>query len=451
MPDKKKSTKVLKISAACVIFLILHAQESWAASCADLTRQIGQLRSASSSAGNKWDAAAKRQAQALGMAQRDARYFSCGAANAQTACAALIPKIARMKQNLESLQRQSRKAGGAGRNQRRLAKLERAYNRKACASQKQTRTAAAPTVRYANSRGDGRPLLPQSQDNIIAPHGASPPSQASQRQRELDLFLARPRKENAPRRASSSTSPSYSQAHYDYNDGLVSSRFGRGNYRTVCVRTCDGFFFPVSFSVKKEAFSRDEAVCRSMCPAADVRLFVHRNPGETVENLMALDGARYDEEPNANLFRTKYVDGCSCSGDPGERQTMTSLIRSDEDAAAGYLRSRSLEPLNGDGAAAPNLRESIDVAAFKAPAGADPDSKMNALLGYNPNLEQSNGSFEVLTRRKRLPATSSTRPEAQTHEEEDISHGETAEEDNSPAVKKKKPVRVVGPEYYLGQ
>ena len=38
-----------------------------------------------------------------------------------------------------------------------------------------------------------------------------------------------------------------------------------GTYRTVCVRLCDGSFYPISFSTTPDNFARDEAQCRSSC------------------------------------------------------------------------------------------------------------------------------------------------------------------------------------------
>src|SRR5262245_22590239 len=43
-------------------------------------------------------------------------------------------------------------------------------------------------------------------------------------------------------------------------------------YRTVCVRTCDGYYFPISYSTTPASFPNDEQVCQRMCPAAEVAL-----------------------------------------------------------------------------------------------------------------------------------------------------------------------------------
>src|SRR5580704_8328256 len=52
-----------------------------------------------------------------------------------------------------------------------------------------------------------------------------------------------------------------------------------GTYRTVCVRACDGFFFPISFATTPAKFPDDEKTCKSLCPAAEATLFSYRNPG----------------------------------------------------------------------------------------------------------------------------------------------------------------------------
>jgi hypothetical protein len=50
-----------------------------------------------------------------------------------------------------------------------------------------------------------------------------------------------------------------------------------GRYRSVCVRTCDGFFFPVSYQTYANRLAQDATVCQSSC-AAPAELYVYRNP-----------------------------------------------------------------------------------------------------------------------------------------------------------------------------
>ena len=83
-------------------------------------------------------------------------------------------------------------------------------------------------------------------------------------------------------------------------------------YRTLCVRECDGYYYPVSFSTFPSQFDRDANVCASRC-AAPVELYVHQNPGEDVEQMVSLDGRRYENHPNAWKYRSLFVKGCSCN------------------------------------------------------------------------------------------------------------------------------------------
>ncbi len=66
-------------------------------------------------------------------------------------------------------------------------------------------------------------------------------------------------------------------------------------YRTICVRTCDGFFFPISSSTVPGRFRDDERICQRQCPAAEVQLFSHRASGEDVSRAVSLAGKQYSE------------------------------------------------------------------------------------------------------------------------------------------------------------
>ena len=88
-------------------------------------------------------------------------------------------------------------------------------------------------------------------------------------------------------------------------------------FRTLCVRTCDGFYFPVSFATVPARFQEDENICKRLCPAAEVFLYSHPNPGGEVEQAVSINGSRYSELPNAFKYRQEYNAGCSCRA-PGQ-------------------------------------------------------------------------------------------------------------------------------------
>jgi len=86
-----------------------------------------------------------------------------------------------------------------------------------------------------------------------------------------------------------------------------------GNFRTLCVRTCDGYYFPISFSVPASRFQDDAQTCQRMCPAAQVSLYAYHNPGEEMtQAVSATDGRPYTELPTAFRYRTEFNSACSC-------------------------------------------------------------------------------------------------------------------------------------------
>jgi hypothetical protein len=103
-----------------------------------------------------------------------------------------------------------------------------------------------------------------------------------------------------------------------------------GTYRTVCVRTCDGGYFPISFSTSPARFADDERSCKALCPATEAELYAYRNPGEDINQAVSVNGAPYTALPNAFKFRTEFNPSCACKA-PG--QTWSEALKSIDDKA----------------------------------------------------------------------------------------------------------------------
>ncbi len=84
-----------------------------------------------------------------------------------------------------------------------------------------------------------------------------------------------------------------------------------GRYHSVCVRLCDGFFYPIHYSTYGSLLGQDAQQCQSNC-AAPAELYVYRNPGQEIEQSVSLNGSAYMDLPVALKFRKEYVKGCSC-------------------------------------------------------------------------------------------------------------------------------------------
>ncbi|MDB5606594.1 MAG: hypothetical protein JWP25_3494 [Bradyrhizobium sp.] len=117
------------------------------------------------------------------------------------------------------------------------------------------------------------------------------------------------------------------------NPGVPGADVGpqSGTYRTVCVRTCDGFYFPISFATVPARFPDDEKTCKALCPATDANLFTYRNPGEDMSSAVSVNGQPYSSSPNAFRYRQEFNPSCACKA---AGQTWSDALKTIDDKAA---------------------------------------------------------------------------------------------------------------------
>lgn len=247
-------TRLTASMALAASFGAVDVDGALAASCSSLK---SQLASASRGSGQSatYRRAAKRQRAELATTRGLAARAGCTRrTNAQ--CRTLESTIAAMERRVADLDRRAKGDPSA-------ASLKRRIARKGCDAPKRGAAKAKPAPKVSREA------------TVVA---AKPARQAS---------VARPTAPGAPR---------------------------GGAWRTVCVRTCDGYFFPVSNAVAPQSFPTDVKRCAAMCPRAETRLFVHgRNGG--ADTMIDRTGKRYeamdyafghtkpDYKPNA---------GCTC-------------------------------------------------------------------------------------------------------------------------------------------
>jgi hypothetical protein len=104
-----------------------------------------------------------------------------------------------------------------------------------------------------------------------------------------------------------------------------------GTFRTVCVRTCDGAYFPISFATMPARFPDDEKTCKALCPATEAMLYAYRNPGEDMNQAVSIGGQPYSQMPNAFRFRQEFNPSCACKA---AGQTWSDALKNVDDKAA---------------------------------------------------------------------------------------------------------------------
>lgn len=79
-----------------------------------------------------------------------------------------------------------------------------------------------------------------------------------------------------------------------------------GPASAYCVRTSDGFYFPVQAHAGVSAAQ----ACQAFCPAGRTRLY----SGSGIDHAVASDGSRYVDLDTAYLYRKQLVAGATCNG-----------------------------------------------------------------------------------------------------------------------------------------
>ncbi len=77
----------------------------------------------------------------------------------------------------------------------------------------------------------------------------------------------------------------------------------------LCVRQCDGYFFPLNYTERGGATLSD--FCKASCPNAEVSVYT-RVPGQTIETAVGLDGKPYMDLPAALKYQKSLDSSCSC-------------------------------------------------------------------------------------------------------------------------------------------
>ncbi|WP_375411238.1 DUF2865 domain-containing protein [uncultured Bradyrhizobium sp.] len=162
-----------------------------------------------------------------------------------------------------------------------------------------------------------------------------------------------------------------------------------GTFRTVCARTCDGAYFPISFATVPSRFPDDEKTCKNLCPGTEANLFAYRNPGEDMNQAVSVSGQPYSSMPNAFRYRNEFVPSCACKA---AGQTWSDALKSIDDKAAAEQQGdiivteesakkmsqplpKTAAPAKKKGGAAPATASTPAPAAepAPAPAAAPPD------------------------------------------------------------------------------
>ena len=85
----------------------------------------------------------------------------------------------------------------------------------------------------------------------------------------------------------------------------------RRGAKAVCVRTCDGYFFPISYNAFGQNSDHLSDLCRAQCPNADTEVFTY-SPSRDITEAVSVNGAPYSSLANALRYRRTFDAACTC-------------------------------------------------------------------------------------------------------------------------------------------
>ena len=100
-------------------------------------------------------------------------------------------------------------------------------------------------------------------------------------------------------------------------------------YRTMCVRTCDGYYYPISNGTSRSRLRRDRNICQSSC-GVPTELFYYPNAGGSVKSMVDLKGKKYSSMKFAFKYRKNVANDCRCKEQPW---ATSEIIRHEQYAA----------------------------------------------------------------------------------------------------------------------
>lgn len=216
----------------------------------------------STGSGGDWGRAAAQQRREIDRTQRYADQLGCDSARGlfddpPAQCSAVTDRLQRMQDNLASIQSQSTQ--GVADDDRRHAALIARYNAACIGAGEDARNGVAAT----DPRRD-----PFNTDDL-------------------------------------STVP----LNGDISEGGEDSNAARG--QAICVRTCDGGYFPLVSHAHDDQLDGLEQLCQASCPNTEAKLYTMGRSGALAE-ATAVDGSSYTELPAAFQFEKSFAPTCTC-------------------------------------------------------------------------------------------------------------------------------------------
>ena len=263
----------LAAGAVALIALLAAPASAKAAVCRQLEAELASIGGGGgggSAQVKRYDRAVAEQRDQLSTARSRARRAGCGfffLAIGPAMCAPLNAQIERMERNLEALERKRVALSGGGGSRRDRARILAALDANNCSdievAEREPPRRNGPGLfdrLFGREVPEGLPMDEPERQPFEQEPGEQQPIEQSGRQLV----------EGRPATVTRILNP----------NGEVSILGPAGEFATMCVRTCDGYYFPMSPDSSSADFDRDLKNCETSCPGTEMELYYQGAVGE---------------------------------------------------------------------------------------------------------------------------------------------------------------------------
>ncbi len=128
--------------------------------------------------------------------------------------------------------------------------------------------------------------------------------------------------------------------------------YARGGNQVICVRTCDGGYFPMK-NLPEGRGGADE-MCQALCPGTEAVAYSMPNGDDALKQAATVKGSRaYTSLANAFKFRKTFVPNCSCK--PEGKTWAQSLVKA-ESMLVRHKGDIFVTPMQAEALSRPKVR-----------------------------------------------------------------------------------------------
>ncbi len=162
-------------------------------------------------------------------------------------------------------------------------------------------------------------------------------------------------------------------------DGTPGEPHARGGAQVICVRTCDGSYFPMTNLPDGRAGADD--LCQALCPGAEAVAYSMPYGDEALKHAASVKGSRaYVSLANAFKFRKEFVPNCSCK--PQNQTWAQSLVKA-ESMLVRHKGDIFVTPMQAEALSRPKVRLTLVGRADRTAAELAADAAGRAGVDMN--------------------------------------------------------------------